>query len=66
VYGCKTWTFNLREENRLKNIVLKRILGPSREEVTGGLGKLHREELHNLYSSPNRFIIRKIKLRRMR
>jgi hypothetical protein len=32
--------------------------------VTGGWKKLHSEELHNLYSSPN--IIRMIKSRRMR
>jgi hypothetical protein len=32
--------------------------------VTGELGKLHNEELHNLYSSPN--IIRQMKSRRMR
>jgi hypothetical protein len=32
--------------------------------VTGGLRKLHNEELHNLYSSPN--IIRMTKSRRMR
>jgi hypothetical protein len=32
--------------------------------VTGGLRKLHNEELHNLYSSPS--IIRMIKSRRMR
>jgi hypothetical protein len=34
-----------------------------RDEVTGGLRKLHNEELHNLYSSPS--IIRMIKSRRM-
>jgi hypothetical protein len=33
-------------------------------EVTGDWRKLHKEELHNLYSSPN--IIRMIKARRMR
>jgi hypothetical protein len=34
--------------------VLTRILGPRREEVTGGWEKKMRdEELHNLYSSPN-------------
>jgi hypothetical protein len=31
-------------------MVLKRILGSKREEVTGGWRKLHNEELHNLYS----------------
>jgi hypothetical protein len=44
--------------------VLRRIFGPKRDEVTGGWRKLHNEELHNLYSSPN--IIRMIKSRRMR
>jgi hypothetical protein len=34
------------------------------DEVTGGWGKLHNEELHDLYSSPS--IIRIIKTRRMR
>jgi hypothetical protein len=47
-----------------ENRVLRRIFGPKRNEVTGGWGKLHNEELHNLYSSPN--IIRMIKSRRMR
>jgi hypothetical protein len=42
----------------------KRILGSKRDEVTGGLRKLHNEELHNLYSSPS--IIRMMKSRRMR
>jgi hypothetical protein len=40
------------------------MVGPKRDEVTGGLRKLHNEELHNLYSSPS--IIRMIKSRRMR
>jgi hypothetical protein len=44
--------------------VLRRIFGPKRDEVTGDRRKLHNEELHKLYSSPN--IIRMIKSRRMR
>jgi hypothetical protein len=44
--------------------VLRRIVGPKRDEVKGDWRKLHNEELHNLYSSPN--IIRMIKLRSMR
>jgi hypothetical protein len=43
--------------------VLRRIFGPKREE-DGSWRKLHKDELHNLYSSPN--IIRVIKSRRMR
>jgi hypothetical protein len=36
-----------------KNRVLRRIFGPRRDEVTGDWRKLHNEELHNFYSSPN-------------
>jgi hypothetical protein len=43
---------------------MRRIFGPKRDEVTGDCRKLHKEELHNLYSSPS--IIRMIKSRRMR
>jgi hypothetical protein len=41
-----------------------RIFGPKRGEVAGGWRRLHSEELHNLYASPN--TIRVIKSRRMR
>jgi hypothetical protein len=33
--------------------VLRRIFGPNRDDVTGEWRKLHNEELHILYSSPN-------------
>jgi hypothetical protein len=47
-----------------ENRVLRRIFGPTRDEVTVGWRKLHNEEFHNLYSSPN--MVRLIKSRRMR
>jgi hypothetical protein len=47
-----------------ENRVLRRTFGPKRDEVTGEWRKLHNEELHNLYSSPD--IIRQVKSRRMR
>jgi hypothetical protein len=65
--GCETWYLTLREEHRLRvfeNRVLRRIFGPKRDEVTGEWRKLHSEELHDLYSSPD--IIRQVKSRRMR
>jgi hypothetical protein len=43
--------------------MLRRIFGPKREE-DGSWRKLHNDELHSLYSSPN--IVRVIKSRRMR
>jgi hypothetical protein len=66
LYGCETWSLTLREEHRLRvfeNRVLRRIFVPKRDEVTGEWRKLHNEELHNLYSSPD--IIRQVKSRRM-
>jgi hypothetical protein len=62
----ETWSFTLREEHGLRvfeNRVLRSIFGPKREE-DGSWRKLHNDELHNLYFSPN--IFRVIKSRRMR
>jgi hypothetical protein len=67
LYGCETWSLTLREEHRLgvfENRVLRRIFGPKRDEVTGDWRKLHKEEFHDLYSSPS--IVRIIKARRMK
>jgi hypothetical protein len=66
LYGCETWFLSLREEHRLRgfeNRVLRRIFGPKREE-DWSWRKLHNDELHSLYSSPN--IVRVIKSRKMR
>jgi hypothetical protein len=66
-YGCETWSLTLREEHRMRVFeyrVLRRIFGSKRDEITGDWRKLHNEELHNLYSSPN--IIRMTESRRMR
>jgi hypothetical protein len=67
LYGCETWSLTLRDEHRLRvieNRGLRRVFGQKRDEVTGGWGKLHNEELRKLYSSTS--IIRMSKSRRMR
>jgi len=58
-----TW----RKERKLRvfeNMMLRRIFGPRRDEVTGEWRRLHNEELNDLYSPPN--IVRVIKSRRVR
>ena len=47
-----------------ENRVLRRIIGLQRDDITGKWRKLHKEELSDLYSSPN--IVWVIKSRRMR
>jgi len=67
LYGCETWSLTLREEHRLRvfeNRLLRRIFRPKRDEIAREWGKLHNEELNDLYSSTN--IFRVIKSRRMR
>ena len=64
LYGCETWSLTLREECRLRvfeNRILRQIFVPKRDE-NGEWRRLHNEELHSLYCSPN--IVRVIKSRR--
>jgi hypothetical protein len=58
-YAVMAWCLVKKQRNR----VLRKISGPKREE-DGSWRKLHNDELHSLYSSPN--IVRVIISRRMR
>ena len=43
LYGRETWSLTLREERRprvFENRVLRRVFGPKRDEVTGGMEKI--------------------------
>jgi hypothetical protein len=63
LYG---WSLTLREEiwaKGFENRVLRRIIGPKRDEVTGEWRKIRNGELRDLYSSPS---IRIMKSRRTR
>jgi hypothetical protein len=56
LYGTESWSLTIREEHRLKeyeNWVQKRKFGTKREKVVRGWRRLHNEELHNLYASPD-------------
>jgi hypothetical protein len=60
------YVIELREECRLRvfeNRILRRLFGPKRDE-NGEWRRLHNEELHSLYRSPN--IVRVIKSSRLR
>jgi hypothetical protein len=66
-YEREIWLLTLRKEHRLRvfgNRVLRGLFWPKKDEVTGAWRKLHKEELNDLYSTPN--IIWVIKSRRMR
>jgi len=67
VYGCETWSVTIRKEYELRvfeNRIPSNIFQPKRVEVLGEWRRLHNEELHDLYCSPD--IIRAIEWRRMR
>jgi hypothetical protein len=62
--GHETWSLTLRDKRRLRvfeNTLLRRIFGPKGDELIGEWRKCHKEELSDLYSSPN--IVRVITLR---
>ena len=64
LYGCEAWSLTAREERKLRmseNMVLRRMFGPRKDEVTGEWRRLH-NELNGLHSSPN--IVGVIKSRR--
>ena len=66
LYGCEAWTLTLREKCRLRvseNRILRQIFGPKRYEI-GEWRRLHNEELHSLYRSPNMVMV--VKSRRLR
>jgi hypothetical protein len=66
LYGCETWSLTFGEEHRLtvfEKRMLRRIFGLISEE-DGSWSKLHNDEIHSLYSSPN--ILKVIKSRRIR
>jgi hypothetical protein len=55
VYGCETWSLTMREERKLRvfaNRLMRRIFGPTRDQVTGEWRKLHNENFNDLYRSP--------------
>jgi hypothetical protein len=56
LYGCETCSLTLREEHRLlvfENRVLRKILGPKRDEVPGEWKRLHNEDFSDIYFALN-------------
>jgi hypothetical protein len=64
LYGCESITLKERTPSKFGKWILRRIFSRKRNKIMGDWRKLHDEELHNLYFSPN--AIEKLKSRRMR
>jgi len=50
LYGFEGWSLTLREERKVRafgNMVLRRVFGPRRDEVTGEWRRLRNEELND-------------------
>jgi len=55
LFGYDIWSATVGEERRVgvfENRVLRDIFGPKGKELTWKWRRLHNEELHDLYSSP--------------
>jgi len=60
LYGCEASSLALRKERRSRVFeyrALRQIFGAKRDEVTAELRRLHNEELHDLYFSPNIILV---------
>ena len=67
LYGCESWSTTVADEQKLRvfeNKILRKIYGPKRDEMTGEWRRLHNEELHGLYDSPD--VVKIMKSRRLR
>ena len=67
LYGCEAWSVTLREERGLRmflNTVLRKTVGPKRDDVSGEWRRLHKDELCDQHFLPN--VIQVMKSRRMR
>jgi len=53
IYEYSNPLWGERKLRVFENMVLRRIFGPRKDEVTGEWRRLHNEELNDLYSSPN-------------
>ena len=66
LYGCEAWSLTLREEGRLRVFekrILRRIFFP-KTDTNLEWRRLHNEELHSLYPTPN--IVRVLKSKILR